>query len=378
LIESWCQYHRKGATMHFAAPFYFLTALVIIPCLWWAKRQRKALGHSQVSTLQGINSVPLLGRLPALCRMLFIVLIVAALAQPQIIHKIVHQTIHTRDHVITVDVSGSMDSALVDPEQLKFAAAQTASKPNAAPGAKSPSAPPATPPAASTPATPGATQPATAAPPKPPTRAEAAREGVRLFLLRRKNDRVGLITFDDRCYYNEPIGKPEAVAKKLDAILYKGGGTNFDGPSPSASEPGAIQCSIEHFVDMHATKQRVLIMVTDGEDSIDSDRANELAQAIHEQHINMFVLGVGEGWSKSEKTDLQKFVERPEVKGEVIHVGNAKQMGEAFDRIDKLEKSNAEIDVQQDAQDLYPYFILAAFLVLLIWISASALVREPL
>jgi hypothetical protein len=360
--------------MHFAAPIYFLTALVIVPCLWWAKRQRKALGHSQVSTLQGINSVPLLGRLPSLCRMLFIVLIVGALAQPQIIHKIVHQTIQTRDHVITVDVSGSMDSALVDPDQLKFAAAQTPSKtqPGTTPVAASP--------AASTPAIPGSTPPATAtaAPLKPPTRAEAAREGVRLFLLRRKNDRVGLITFDDRCYYNEPIGKPEAVAKKLDAILYKGGGTNFDGPSPSASEPGAIQCSIEHFVDMKATKQRVLIMVTDGEDSIDSDRANELAQAIHEQHINMFVLGVGEGWSKSEKTDLEKFVSRPEVKGEVIHVGDARQMKEAFDRIDKLEKSNAEIDVQQDAQDLYPYFVLAAFLVLLIWIGASALVREPL
>jgi hypothetical protein len=306
--------------------------------------------------------------------MVFIVLIVAALAQPQIIHKIVHQTIQTRDHVITVDVSGSMDSALNDPDQLKFAAAQAASKsqPNAAPKANSPAAP--------SPATPGATQPATAnaSAPKPPTRAEAAREGVRQFLLRRKNDRVGLITFDDRCYYNEPIGKPEAVAKKLDAILYKGGGTNFDGPSPSASEPGAIQCSIEHFIDMKATKQRVLIMVTDGEDSIDSDRANELAQEIHEQHINMFVLGVGEGWSKSEKTDLQKFVSRPEVKGEVIVVGDAKQMNAAFDRIDQLEKSNAEIDVQQNAQDLYPYFVLAAFLVLLIWTGASAAVREPL
>ncbi|MFX4944945.1 hypothetical protein ABTB59_19400, partial [Acinetobacter baumannii] len=78
-------------------------------------------------------------------------------------------------------------------------------------------------------------------------------------------DRVGLITFDDRCYYSEPIGKPESVVKKLDAILHSGGGTNFDGPSPSAREPGAIQCSIQHFVDMHATKTRVFIMVTDGE-----------------------------------------------------------------------------------------------------------------
>jgi len=53
-------------------------------------------------------------------------------------------------------------------------------------------------------------------------------------------------------------------------------------------------------------------------------------------------------------------------------------MSEAFDRIDKLEKSNAEIDVQQDAQDCIRISSIAAFLVLLIWISASAFVRESL
>jgi Ca-activated chloride channel family protein len=354
--------------MHFAAPLYFLSILFIFPCLWFARRQRKALGHSQVSALQGINAVPIVGRLPSICRLLFVSLVVAALSQPQIIHKIVHTTIQTRDFLVTVDVSGSMDSALVDTDQQKFAApsASTTPQPGAAPTAEVGSSPV------------PASQPATATPPKPPTRAEAAREGVRQFLLRRKDDRVGLITFDDRCYYNEPIGKPEAVAKKLDAILYKGGGTNFDGPSPSASEPGAIACSVEHFADMHATKQRVLIMVTDGEDAIDEDRAAVLAQAIHDQNIKMFVLGVGEGWSKSEKSDLQKFVERSDVRGSVIRVGDAKQMRDAFAQIDRLEKSNAEIDVQEDAQDLYPYFVIAAFLVLLIWISASAFVREPL
>lgn len=376
--------------MHFTTPLYFLWALAIIPLLWWANRQRKALGHSQVSDLDGIRSVPFIGRTPNFCRAVFIALLLIIAAQPQVIHKLVHTVIQTRDFLITVDVSGSMNTPLADPQQVEFTQSQAAAvangstpttpavpgqtpPPTAAPGSPTNGTPATGTPATATPAT--GTPATTTAAPKP-TRAMAAREGVRQFLLRRKYDRVGLITFDDRCYYSEPIGKPEAVTKKLDAILHHGNGTNFDGPSESNSAPGAIHCSIEHFIEMKATKTRVFIMVTDGEDSISPERAEFLAKAIHDQHIRMYVLGVGEGWAKSDKTALEQFVERPEVAGKVIRIGDAKQMREAFDQIDKLEKSNTEIEVLQSAQELYPYFALAAFVVLLLWIRVAAYVRD--
>ena len=364
--------------MQLNTPLYLLLVLLIVPALWWARRKRKALGHSQVSALDGMRS-PFIGRVPGICRTTFITLLIVMAAQPQLVQTISHQVIQLRDFLITVDVSGSMHSALSDPDQLKFAQAAQASNGSTPNG--TPSLTPGFPPSAGPSLFPGFSFAAPAASPTAapqPTRAMAAREGVRQFLLRRKGDRVGLITFDDRCYYNEPIGKPEAVAKKLDAILYNGGGTNFDGPSRSSSNTGAIAGSIKHFVEMHATKTRVLIMVTDGEDNIDEDRANVLAKAIHDEHIKMYVLGVGEGWTKSEKPDLQKFVERPDVAGQVIRVGDAQQMREAFDRIDKLEKSDTEIEVLKHAQELYPYLAFAAFFVLLIWIRVAAYVRDQL
>ncbi len=348
--------------MHFSTPLYFAALIVVLPGLWLANRQRKALGHSQVSLHQGLRSIPTLGRIPAICRILFMIMLIATVAQPQLIHKLVHQFFKTRDFVLTVDNSSSMNGALTDPEQQKFVVDNQAATaaPNAAPTA------------VTTP-----TAPAAATQPPKPTRSMAAREGVRQFLLHRKNDRVGLITFDDRCYFSEPIGKPEAVLKKLTAITPGSGGTNFDGPSRTASEPGAIQCTIQHFIEMKATQTRVFIMVTDGEDSIDPDRAKLLAQALHDQHIKMYVLGVGESWNGSKKQALQDFVERPEVGGQVIHVGDAKQLRDAFALIDKLEASTAESETLERAQELYPYFALATFLLLFTWVCVAAYVHEP-
>jgi hypothetical protein len=350
--------------MHFAAPLYFLLVLVALPCLWFAARRRKALGHSQVSIHDSIRSMPLLGRAPSICRVLFLTTLIVTAAQPQLIKLLTHLVIQTRDFLMTIDTSGSMNGDLKDPEQLKFAAitAQTAA----------PATSTAPDPTAATTAAPAAEKP------KVPTRAMAAREAVRQFLLRRKNDRVGLITFDDRCYYNEPIGKPESVAKKLDAILHKGNGTNFDGPSSTSKEPGAIECSIRHFVEMHATQTRVLIMVTDGEDSIDDDRAQVLGKAIHDEHIKMYVLGVGESWNGSTKQKLQEFVERPEVGGQLIRVGDTQQMREAFELIDKLETSKAETEALKQAEELYQYLAGASFLLLFVWVCIAAYVRDPL
>ena len=76
--------------MHFAAPLYFLFVLVALPCLWFAARRRKALGHSQVSIHDGIRSMPLLGRAPAFCRVLFIAGLIVIATQPQLINKLVH------------------------------------------------------------------------------------------------------------------------------------------------------------------------------------------------------------------------------------------------------------------------------------------------
>ena len=347
--------------MHFAAPLYFLLGLAALLFFWLARRKRKALGHSQVKALDGLPPAPPIARAPSVCRVLFTLTLIVTACQPQLIQKLVTFIFYTRDFIFTVDVSGSMHSNILDLIAKKFVETAVASAPKSPAGA-----------------TQTTTDSAAAKKPEPPTRAMAAREGVRQFLKRREHDRVGLITFDDRCYFSEPLGSPKAVEKKLDAILYNGNGTNFDGPSSTASEPGAIACSIQHFIDMHATKTRVLIMVTDGDATIDKDRGDLFAKAIHAEHIRMYVLGVGESWQQPGKKVLQEFVERPEVGGRVIRVGDVQQMNEAFALIDKLETSKALGEAQSKAFELYPYFAALALLLLIARSGIAAYVRDQM
>jgi Mg-chelatase subunit ChlD len=342
----------------FADAKWLLLSLAVIPALFFASSRRKTLGHSQVGIHDNLRSMPFVGRLPTLAMVTLIIGMALTMAQPELVKATQYIVQLSRDYIISVDISGSMTTALKADEQKDFVL-KNVSKPNDA-----------------TTATANASTPPTApAEAKPPTRNQAAREGVRQFLLHRKGDRVALITFDDRCYVDEPLGlNLRSVNNKLDEILYSGGGTNFDGLGDGSSEKGAIQCSIDHFIKMSKSTSRIFIMVTDGEDSIEPQRAQILAKQIKAEHIRMYVLGVGDSWTGNEAPDLQKFVES--VGGRVIRVGNNAQMQEGFQLIDSIEKTETTVATTEDRVPLYPWFAAGTFCILIIMFACSAVVRE--
>jgi hypothetical protein len=360
--------------LHYAHPHWFLLTLLIVPILWFAKLRRNSLGHSQVSIHGNLRSIPVLGWAATFFLVLFIAGLSITAAQPQQTH-IINLHVLARDFVITVDVSSSMSSELTDPEMKKFAA---------------PSQPPtaAKPPAADPTANPfaygygygeGEDEDGDGGPPPPkgPTRAMGAREGVKQFLEHRQGDRVALILFDDSVHFSEPLGfNIKAVQNKLDDILYSGGGTNFDGPSKGSPNVGAIQGSIRHFRERSTSKTKVLIMVTDGEDQIQPERADALARQMQQLHIKMYVIGVGESWLRSEPLDLQKFVERPEINGLVFKVSDAKQLREGFAKIDQLEKADTEVGGTEVKEELYPVCAEITLVILFCLLLSAALVRE--
>ncbi|MDR3616433.1 MAG: VWA domain-containing protein [Candidatus Obscuribacterales bacterium] len=349
----------------FADAKWLLLSLAVIPALFFASSRRKTLGHSQVGIHDNLRSMPFIGRLPSLAMVTLIIGMALTLAQPELVKATQYIIQLSRDFVITVDVSGSMSEALKVAEQKDFVLKN-------APAATSPAAPGAMTPAATTA---DATPAPAAADAKPPTKAQASREAIRQFLLRRKGDRIALITFDDRCYVDEPLGlNLRSVMNKLDEILYSGGGTNFDGLGDGNSETGGIKCSIDHFIKMSKSTSRVFIMETDGEDNIDPQRAQILAKLIKEQHIRMYVLGVGDSWTGDKVPDLQKFVES--VGGRVIRVGNLAQMQEGFKLIDEIEKTETTVATTEDRVPLYPWFAAGTFCILIFMFAFSAFVRE--
>jgi hypothetical protein len=208
----------------------------------------------------------------------------------------------------------------------------------------------------------------------------AAREGVKEFLDHRikGTDRVGLMTFDTRVYLSEPLGlnlKP--VYDKLDDILHSGGGTNFDGPSGTSTDKGAIQGAIDHFKQLSSSKTKVLIMVTDGEDSMSPERMEELTRQLVQLHIKMYVIGVGDDWAKPDHTcDLKKFTEAEPLNGMVLVAGNAQQLRDGFAKIDAIEASDTVIGGTEVKEQYYPYCAAASALFLLLWLLAAFLVGE--
>ena len=321
----------------FAYPMFLAFAVLVVPILWFAARRRKAVGHSHVALHKNVKSVPILGRLPTIFLIAFWVAICVALTRPQLPEYGERETINTRDFVIATDISGSMSSTISDPAQLEFTGTEDEE-----------------------------------GKPVQVKKLMVAEKAINVFIQERQGDRVALFLFDDETYYSWPLSKDLKVIelKNKGISRYNGGGTNFEGPK------GPIQAAINHFNEIGQAKSKILIMVTDGEDSIDKDRFAELLEVMTEANIKIYTLGVGDSWVRgsSMTKDLQALTEA--TGGVVIPVGDAEQMRRGFQMINELEKSNVEIEKTVSYRDLYHLFLIGALALGLLYLASSVLVRE--
>lgn len=321
----------------FAYPQFLLLALLVVPALWLAFRRRKALGHPQVGMHANVRSVPLLGRAPQVLLIGFFVLAAIAMSRPQLPDVGEKETIVTRDFIIAVDISGSMQGTISDPDALAVAGEVKDAEGKPAPTVK---------------------------------RMQLAEKAISLFVKEREGDRVGLFMFDTSVYYSWPLSKDLRIIELKNVGRtgnYNGGGTDFSG------EQGPIQAAIDHFKEIGQATSKVLIMVTDGEDSIAEERMQVLLAQLQRDKIKIYTLAIG--WSNpTAQNDLRKITEA--TGGEVIVVATGTDMKNGMAKISNLEKSRVEIEKTVSYRDVYQFPLMAAVLALLLFIVAAALVRE--
>lgn len=326
--------------MSFATPQMLALALLVIPILWMASRRRRALGHSQVDMHKNLRSVPLAGWVPNVLLVLLFAVIAATLANPLLPEDKVKETIQTRDFVITTDISGSMDEAIKDPDQLNFAGGTGETGPDGQP--------------------------------QKIRKIDVAAKAIKVFVAQRQGDRVALLVFDDQTYYYWPLSRDLSVVdRKADRVnKYTRGGTNLEG------ENGAVGGGIKHFKEMSSADTKVLILVTDGEASISPERMQALTKDLVDLKIKVYVLGIGDGWvNGSPMTQpLRQLVEG--VGGTVIPVGDAVQLRTAFETINNLEKSQVVIEKSTTYKPIYEWFLGAVVLLTVLWLASIAIVRE--
>lgn len=199
-------------------------------------------------------------------------------------------------------------------------------------------------------------------------------------------DRFGMFTFDDRCYWVEPLGKDRhLLLDSLREISRKGGGgTNFEGPE------GAFQSAINHFRDpgLAKTRVKVIILISDGDAGISPERhqalVEQMTQPGQEIHVYSLVCGPEASVYSPTTESLRKLMAavnpdddtRPEFKDTVIWAGNSKKMKEAFELINRLETTPVESEPITVDKEVAFNFILAGSVLLALFLIVCVVFHE--
>lgn len=328
----------------FVYPALFLLALMLMIILPLRRLRQPTVPHSRVRLHANIAR-PMWAALAAFMLGTTWLLMVACLAWPRVPQISEEHRFETRDICIAVDVSSSM----WDP-------ADSSQAPNYYPWGFPPGIGP--------------------QPRQFVKLIDVAQESIKDFIEKRTEDRLALFVFDGSTRLFCPLTKDHKMLKKQVLLINRkpGGSTNFDGPSRYFEGLGPIQATIDHLDNYGQAKTKIFIMVTDGVSNIDPDRFDQLAEAMEAQHIKIYVVGVGSGWTGGAPTDLQRFVDR--LGGTVIRAGDGEAMRRAVERINQMEKSQVVEERPSKHKDIYQYIALLAGAAVLAYVFSSYVLRQ--
>jgi len=306
----------------FAYPLLF--SLLLLPLLvhWWIPPYRdrqlavRAPFFEDLVTLSGQTpaSGSVVRRRSPLRTVVLVscwMLLVSSLARPQWIEAPVVQQTPSRDLLLAVDLSASMQTE-------DFTTAD---------GVKS-------------------------------TRLDAVKQVLDDFLARRKGDRVGLIFFGSAAFTQAPF------TQDLDTVrdLMREAQVGMAGPKTAFGD--AIGLAIGMFESSHV-KDRLLIMLTDGNDTSSKLQPEKAAAIARDQDIVIDCVAVGDPRAAGEQKLDEKTL-RAVAKiagGHDYWAGNRKDLDEIYRRIDRMATHEIQSISHRPRRDLYHWPLLVAVLV---------------
>ena len=179
-------------------------------------------------------------------------------------------------------------------------------------------------------------------------RLSAVKEVLDDFLARRQGDRVGLIFFGSAPFVQAPFTEDLKVCRQLlDEAQVKMAG-------PQTALGDALGLAINVF-DRSPVKQRVLIALTDGNDTASQVPPAKAAQIAKDKGIVIHTIAVGDPSAAGEDAlDVETLQGIANESGGIYaHAGNRKQLEEIYDKIDALETRQAETISHRPKRDVY-------------------------
>jgi len=313
--------------MSFAHP-YLLLLLVLLPAAAWLKgRQGKspAFLYSSVRMLAGLTTVrkSRAGRFLAAMRWFAVAVLIFALAQPQLTNSETTVRASGVDIVVAIDLSGSMraEDFVLKGERIN--------------------------------------------------RLAMAKSVLEKFIQERPNDRIGLVAFATEAYTAAPLTLDhdflQANLERLDLGTIQ---------EQSTAIGSALSTSINRLRDIEA-KSKIVVLMTDGQNNAGSIDPIVAADAAAALRVKVYTIGVGTQGEAPVPVYFmgQKVYRRQPVDideetlkaiadktgGRYYRADNAERFASIYDEIDKLEKTEAEIQKYTEYEELFPWFVSVGF-----------------
>ncbi|QDV22502.1 VWA domain-containing protein [Aureliella helgolandensis] len=247
-------------------------------------------------------------------------LLVSALARPQWIEPPITKEIPTRDLLLLVDLSGSMD-------QRDFVNAQGEAV----------------------------------------DRLTAVQEVLGAFLRRRKGDRVGLVVFGDAPYLQAPFSTDLNLSQRLLDECQVG----MAGPRTALGD--AIGLGVNLFDNSNAPA-KTMIALTDGNDTKSRVPPVDAARVAAQRDIKVYTVAIGDSQTVGEaKLDEQVLRDVANATGGTYYfAADRESLDGIYEELDRLESHEVETVSHRPRRDCFAAFLIAALSVSMLeklWVS---------
>jgi Ca-activated chloride channel homolog len=191
-------------------------------------------------------------------------------------------------------------------------------------------------------------------------RVDAVKQVVSSFIQKRVGDRIGLIVFGTSAYPVAPFTLDHRTCLEMLNQTESG----MAGPQTVIGD--AIGLAIKQFEASDA-KQRVLILLTDGNDTGSRMPPDKAASIAKQRGILIHVVGLGDphatGEDKVDYAALQKIATI--TGGQLFHGENQQELQKAYDLLDALTPQNHKVLSYRPKRPLFMYPLAAATVLLL-------------
>ena len=251
------------------------------------------------------------------------VLITLALARPQLLEPPVSRVLPTRDLMLLVDLSGSMEAEDFTNSRGKKV-----------------------------------------------DRLTAVKEVLDDFLTRREGDRVGLIVFGNAAFVQVPFTQDlEATRQLLEETAVRMAG-------PRTAFGDAIGLGITLF-ERSEVEHRVMIALTDGNDTGSKVPPPQAAKIAKDNDIVIHVVGVGDPRATGEeKLDEEALTAVASTTGgRYFHAADRDQLEEIYSELDRIDTREVEAETYRPRTDLF-HWPLAAFMLFGLFFHSGLLIKR--